>query len=379
MQKRRLALWQAMQPLIGSVIGVGIFGLPFVFSQAGFGIAVIHLVVLGIANTMLLVMYADVVRNTPGHSRLPGIVGRYLGRTWSHISAFLMFASTWGAMVAYIIIGGAFLFTLLHPLFGGALVTYQLLFFAVSAFLVLGGLGFVTHLEAAFTLALLIMLGLIVGGSVPHIEIEHLTYINSEHWFMPFGVILFAFSGLAAIPEMAQMLGKNKKSLLRPAIIIGMSIVAVVYLLFATVIAGVTGLHTSEEAIAGLGSVVGDWAVVLGSVIGLFAVFTSFLILGLSIMDTLVYDYRRRYLTGWFGAVSVPFFVFLIGARDFIDVIGFTGSIVSGVVGLLVILMYIKAKKDVCLPKRCLAIPNSVVALCGVVFLFGIIVSLFGL
>jgi amino acid permease len=47
-------LWRTAQPLVGSVIGVGIFGLPFVFAQAGFVIGLGHLVVVGLINLVVL-------------------------------------------------------------------------------------------------------------------------------------------------------------------------------------------------------------------------------------------------------------------------------------------------------------------------------------
>lgn len=379
MEKEQKLFWRGIQPLVGSVIGVGIFGLPYVFAQAGFGIALVHLVILAFVNTVLLLMYADVIRNTKGHPRLAGIVRRYLGAHWSWVTTAAMFAATWGALVAYMIIGGEFLFALLSPLLGGSLFVYQIIFYAVSAVLVFGGLGFISHLEVAFVMALLVMLGLVAAGSVPEIDVQNYAHVNAENWFLPFGVVLFAFGGLAAVPEMAHVLGRSSDRLLRPAIMTGIAIVSVVYLVFSTVVVGVTGINTTDEAIVGLGAAVGEWALVLGSIIGLFSVFTSFLILALSVMDTVIYDFKKRYYQGWLVAVIVPLFVYLIGARSFIGVIGFVGGVLGTLLGLIVIYTYIKARRDVCTPKRCLAVPNWVLALAAFVFAFGMIVTVLGL
>jgi len=51
---QRKIFWGAVQPLLGSIIGVGIFGLPYVFAQAGFGIGLVHLLVVGLFNLVVL-------------------------------------------------------------------------------------------------------------------------------------------------------------------------------------------------------------------------------------------------------------------------------------------------------------------------------------
>ena len=375
MIKSKRIFWRAVQPLVGSVIGVGIFGLPFVFAQSGFGIGIAHLVVIAIFNTVLLLAFADIIKNSEGHPRITGVMERYLGKGWAWVATLISFSASWGAIVAYIIIGGEFLHALVSPLIGGGVMTYQIIFYAVSAILVIGGLGFISRLEVVFVFTMMIMLLLIVLGSAPHVEFEQLTYVDSSQWFLPFGALLFAFGGLAAIPEMSQVLGKYKEKYLNKAIVTGFIIVSMVYLIFIAIVVGVSGVNTTNEAIVGLGDVVGNWVLVIGSVVGLFSVFTSFLILSVSVMDTLIYDFKRRHLVGWFIAVSVPLIVFLLGARSFIHVIGFTGGILGGSMGILVIYMYFKAKKHVCTPKRCLVLPNWLLYLSALVFLSGIVMT----
>ena len=223
------------------------------------------------------------------------------------------------------------------------------------------------------------MLCLILIGSLPYVDVEHIRYIHTENWFAPFGVVLFAFGGLAAIPEMAHILGTRDRSKLRKAVLTGVAIVALVYVAFSGVVVAVTGANTSEEAILGLGAFVGEWVTVLGSVVGLFAVFTSFLLLGISIIDTMVYDYKQRYLVGWLVTVIVPIVIFLLGARSFIAVIGFTGAVLGGLTGLLVLYTYFKAKTHVCTPKRCLQFPNALIYFCGLILLSGVVLTIIGI
>ncbi len=365
---------RSIYPFIGSVIGVGIFGLPFVFAQTGFWIGFVHLIVLAIVNGVVLLTYADIVMNTSGHSRFSGLVKKYLGLHWSWLATVFMFCSAWGAMIAYIIIGGSFLEALFGSSTGWSLVAFQLIFFFVSAFLLIGGLGFISKLEAVFVFSLVLIIVLILLGAAPSADFSNLATVNWSNWFLPFGVVLFAFGGMAAVPEMADVLGREKSSL-RRALLVGMVVVSIIYLAFAGVIVAVTGSATSEEGILGLGQILGNWVVIAGSLLGLFAVFTSFLVLGISIIDTLVFDFKRRYLSSWLLAIAVPFTVFLFGARDFIDVIGFTGAVLGGATGLLALYTYLKAKRHACLPKRCLNLPYWLIVISASILLFGIIAT----
>lgn len=155
MESKSKVFWRSVYPLVGSVIGVGIFGLPFAFAQAGFFVGLTHLIVLAIINTVVLLLYADIVMNTKGHPRFTGIVRRYLGEKWSWSATILLIGSIWGAMVAYIIIGGQFLHALIAPMVGGEVTIYSLIFFFVSSLLLIGGLGFISRIEMYFVFVLL--------------------------------------------------------------------------------------------------------------------------------------------------------------------------------------------------------------------------------
>ena len=158
MKSERRIFWRATIPFIGSVIGVGIFGIPYVFAQAGFGIGLLHLLLIGAVNLVILLIYADIVMNTKGHHRISGIVERYAGPWWGHVASLLLFAASWGAMVAYVIIGGEFLQTIFSFWLDWSLISWQILFFAVSAILLIGGLGFIARLEVVFVIGLLALL-----------------------------------------------------------------------------------------------------------------------------------------------------------------------------------------------------------------------------
>jgi len=213
----------------------------------------------------------------------------------------------------------------------------------------------------------------ICGLSLPHVNIANLQSFNLENVFLPYGVVLFAFVGASAIPGMREELKENKQ-LMKKAIIIGSLIPFFVYLLFMMVVVGVTGAGTTEIATIGLGKVIGQHMILLGNLFVIFAMATSFFILGLALKWMLHYDYKMNKTVSWAIACFAPFLIFLAGARSFINVIALTGAIAGGVEGILIVLMAKRAKtKGEQTPPYEVYLSWLVAAIIIAVFAFGII------
>ncbi|MDG1950529.1 MAG: aromatic amino acid transport family protein, partial [bacterium] len=52
--------------MIGAIVGVGVFGLPYAFSQSGFPLGIIELIVVGGLLVIMQLMFAEVAVQTPG-------------------------------------------------------------------------------------------------------------------------------------------------------------------------------------------------------------------------------------------------------------------------------------------------------------------------
>ena len=377
MKKRNVLFVRSAQALIGSVIGVGIFGIPYVFAQSGFSVGLVHLIVIGFVNLVMLIGYVEIVLHDRNRNRLVGSVEQHLGKHWAWVMSITLFGGIWGAMVAYIIIGGEFMHAVASPIIGGGEVLYQLIFMIGMSALLIGGINIISRLQVVFVFVLALLLILLMIGAIPHVEASNLLTINPEQAFLPFGVLVFAFGGLGVIPEMKHILGNLSGKYLRRSVVLGFFVIATIYLLFAAVIVGVTGADTSQEAILGLGAVVGDWVITIGALVGILSVGTSFLILGIVVMDTMMYDYKKRFFASWLWAVVIPAGAFLIGARDFINVIGFTGGVFAALVGLVMIRMYLKAKKSPRMAKRSLRIPSWMMYFSALVLFVGMLTTIF--
>lgn len=343
MEFRNHRFWYAVATLIGTIVGVGIFGLPFVFSQSGFLIGVFYLLILGLAVLFIHLIYGETILRTNEPHRLVGYAGKYLGQGAKRLSTMIVLIEYYGSLLAYIIVGGEFL-NILFSRWLGSEFLWSLFFFFLGAWAIFLGIKTVAKTEFFMTVLLLATVAILIWKGWGAVDWGNLSGLNFSKFFLPYGVILFSLAGSAAIPEIRQILvGQEHK--LKKAIICGTVIPAIIYFFFALVIVGITGIQTSAEAIKGLIPHLGSWVINLGAFFGILAIFTSFLVLGLNLKRVFQYDWRINSFPSFVLACAVPLVAYLAGFKNFILLIGFIGAIAGGLDAILTILIYLKVKK----------------------------------
>jgi len=344
--------------MIGSIVGVGVFGLPYAFAQTGLGIGLLELLLIGVLLICLQLMFAEVVIQGNGDHRLVGYVRQFLGKGWGSVAMFAMACSVWGAMTAYMIVGGKFFSFLLSPIFGGSESLYALLVALIAGWLIYCGLGFASKLETTIVVTLIFLFIFIILASIPHIQVMNWFIYRPEHVFVPYGVLLFSMAGLGVVPEMRDVLGQKHERKLGHAILIGMSVIMVLYIVFATVVFGVTGLQTTQAAFDGLLPVLGVTAEIVASLLGALTILSIFMIVGIQLKHTFVYDYHVSKKTAWFAVMIVPIVLYLLGVRELIGLIGFVGSVFTGMLGILTVMTYLTLRKSpTCNRHACILFP----------------------
>ena len=213
-------LYAAVATMVGYIIGAGILGIPYAVAKSGLTIGLLSVIVLGLAILMLNLYMGEIVLRTKEKHQIPGYAGKYLGKFGKWAMICMMVFGAYGALVAYIIKEGQFLSALFNPLFGGNAVLYSVLFFIAASYLVYVGLEAIAKSELFLVTLIMIIVVLFFVISFGSISLENVTTFNPAAFLIPFGVILFAFHGIGAIPEIAIEL-KNNKKLMKKAIIIG--------------------------------------------------------------------------------------------------------------------------------------------------------------
>lgn len=366
----------AIATLIGTIVGVGIFGLPYAFARAGFFIGSIQLVLLGVVIILIQLMFGEIVLRTKEKHNLPGYIDKYLGKRWETLISISALTGIFGSMIAYILVGGTLLksfFNHFEILNNAPENIFFIVFWLFLTSFILFGLKIIKLAEFGMTIFLLLTISIIFIFSVPHINVSNFFIFNGNNIFLSYGVILFALSGTVAITELREILiGQEKR--LKSAIILGVVASIIIYAMFVFVVVGVTGSSASEEAMTGLSRVVGGPIYILGVIFGILAIATSYITFGYYLYEAFLYDFGVNRNLSHILIAIVPITFVLLGWRNFIGTISFLGAVMGGFESIAMILAYLKAKKiGDRNPEYSLKIPNLVYYFLILVFSLGII------
>ena len=363
--------------LVGTMVGVGVFGIPFAFSKVGFWVGFLFLIFIGFITLLMNFMYGEIVLRTHEEHQITGYTEKYLGFWFKRAIFFSMALSLYSALLAYIVIAGDFLNNIFSFVFYASPTSYSLVFFFVLSALVLLGIKRIFWVELLLVCLFIAVVFLILGVGVNKIDVANLAGIQREFWFLPYGILLFAFAGFSSIPIQRSILN-GQEDKLKKSILLAVVLTSALYLLFAFTVLGISGSVTTPDAISGLYEFLGSKIIFLGSLFGILAVSTSFLMLGSAFLEMFHLDYNVPRKWAWFLVVAPPLVLFLGGLRTFIDIISLAGSVAIGLEGIVLTFVYIKSKsKGDRVPEYSLELPKFFYYLLIFMFGAGIVYALF--
>lgn len=341
MSKESLNFLKALAVFCATIIGAGIFVLPYTALKIGFPLFFVFLTALSFLAIIIHWLLGKIVIGTEEICSVPGYTEKYLGPKVKNFSLFISATGVVGVLLVYILLGGQFLYALFNPYFGGNNIIYIIIFFAVSSILIYkkGGGKFWFDMDIVgilIVLLIFIIKGWPVSGSANLSGTIDVNYLG-----LPYGILIFALWGLHTVPRLYELVDNDNKQYQR-VVRWGIIISAIFYLFFVSVILWVSGAKTSEDALSGFSAIVGGNLVKLGFVFGLLAVSSSLLALGSSLREIFHKDALLSRPMSWAFACFLPFSLFLIKFRDFVNIISGLGAFLLTAEAVIIVLIYQK-------------------------------------
>ncbi|MBS0655212.1 MAG: GerAB/ArcD/ProY family transporter [Verrucomicrobia bacterium] len=285
----------------GCCIGAGMLGIPVVTGTSGFlpsatffVLAWAFMALCGLVLTELVLSF-----DLPEVNLLT-MSEKTLGRYGKLVASFLFMFLFYAIMTAYVIASAVLLSDYTGIPFG----LTSALFVLVMYLLIAKGLRHVDAFNRALMLGLIACYVLLVGFSLPHVELQRLQRAEWSHviFSLPILVISFGFHNL--VPSLATYLEK-KESLLKRAICIGSAIPLAIYILWEYIILGImpyvgvegwkVAQQQGEPISHVLATSIGYPLIIdLASGFTLFAIATSFLPVSYSFLDFLHDGLREK-------------------------------------------------------------------------------------
>jgi len=332
--------FEAVATMTGAVVGAGILGIPYVIAQSGFLSGLITL--FGVAFLVLFInlLYSEVILRTKNVHQISGYAEKYLGKRGFYIALFSLIFSGCTAILAYML-GTA---QILVSIFGGNLFLYGVIYALIVFFLVHLGLDIIEESETFFTILIFIILAIFFVLLFGNINYSNLEMFSFGKIIAPYGVILFAFMGIAALPEMREELD-GRENLMKRCVILGTIIPGVIYLVFAFLFVGVYGLNVDSVSTISLSNL-GKIPLLISNIFAIIIMTTSFLAYGLAIKEMFKFDLNWPSSFSSLVSALVPIVLFYIFHKtaSFTNILNITGIISGTIMMLLVLFMALRAK-----------------------------------
>jgi len=313
--------------LLGTIIGAGIFSLPLSLGRTGTVIFLILNLGLGYLLGQVNWFYHQVIEKVRERHQLPGYVRKILGERASFAATICLLFSTFGALLAYLILSGEFL-SKITPL--SSIQGSWVFYFAVALMLFFGG----RHLEVLdvfMTIVKVLILGVVILFTFdPVVFKSSLTYwpsgLGFKNLLLAYGAILFALTGYSIIPEL------KKEKAIRRSINYAQLTSVIIYVFFAL---------NLFPFVQGAGFVLGNsLQSFLFNLAGVFGVLTPYLMLSWVSYDLLDKDLGFPKKEALILTLAAPLLLFLIGMHDFMAVLSVSGGVFLGVIAILIAQMY---------------------------------------
>lgn len=325
--------------LAGTIIGAGIFSLPYIFSRLGIGLGFAYLAGFACVYYFLHRMYARILENNPGEHQFFYLAQKYLPRKISRLASWIILGELIFTLTVYLILAPTFA-DLMFPGFPYLSLT---LFWVVSSIFIFVGLSIMSIAEIVGIFSVIgIVLVVFFSDGARGLETPLFSSVNLSLLLLPFGPLLFSFAGRPAVHEVMKEYevskSEGKPFSFKKAIFWGTAIPAIVYGIFVVSILRLNP-NVSPEALNSLGFLSPAVLILLGAM-GIITLWTSYFVIGANVRDILHDDLRSPHWLSAVLVVVVPFLLYALGFQTFLKAVSFTGGVFLALEGIFVTRMW---------------------------------------
>lgn len=338
-------LFSASSLLAGTILGAGIFSLPYVVGRLGFVPGLFYFLAFGVVYAVLHLMFARLILKEGSSHNFLHLTEKFFPRPLKIFADFIIIGETVFTLLVYLILVPAFV-KLVFP--AGDLWIVLVFWVAGSAFMFvkLNWLGWTEFFDVLCVLAIVAAI-LFLGG----LRLENIPLLAPAGqtapftWLLPLGPFFFALYGRSAITKMIEIHGKaaaaGREFSLNKAVWWGTFVPVGLYIAFTAVVLAFNP-NVGPDTISSLAGLSPVLSAVLAFA-GFVMLWTSYFMIGLNLKDILVRDLNLSRVLGACAVIILPIALYLTGLRNFLETIGIAGGFFLALEGIFIIMMWRKA------------------------------------
>ena len=361
MPDNKRSVFKAAAVVAGNGIGSGVMAIPFYIVHTGVLGGLSAFAAAYIVSVLMHLMIAEMILHTEDAADILGVFNKYLfkgraGKVFRIVFFILLVAVLIANLSAYIS-GASEIFTSLLPV---SEIVVKIIFFLIAAVIVFAGLAAVCTGEAVSVSLMALLLVFMGIFSILHIKegIGIPMFGGVSEWMAAYGMIMFSFSAIFAVPQVVRYLGVERNGVDEPGaegteavkkiklsiwlgLLINLAISAAV-----AIFTIITSFEVTKIAIVGWADAVGGIVKVLGSVFIVFAMLTSFWSIGLAAADIVAGEIRQRREVS-FAIATVPALILTLTiSSSFTDYLKLVGGVVAIIISLMAVPSFLICMKD---------------------------------
>lgn len=343
--KKQYLFIRATALLSGTIIGAGILAIPYAIYQSGYWLGILYIAILGIVMMTLHLMLGEVSLRTRGYLDIPQLIQKYLGKKGHLLSFIAILVVIYGALTAYIRASGDIVASMTPlPSYVGSLI-----FFSIGGYLSLRGLKVVSKWELVFGVGMMLIIitlwiKVLSTNSIDWTQFQLLPINSLTASVSPYGVVLFAYTGIMGIPYIKKLLGK-KTVYMNSVIKLGFLIPIFLYSIFVTLVIGVSGIDITPVATLSLGQKLGDQVLIIVNIFALLAIMTSFIMLSRSLIESYMNIAHIHRNSAAIMTLLLPMALLLVNWSSFNEIINYAGGFGISILSILIVLMFWRSKR----------------------------------
>jgi len=318
-EKKRITKGEALAILVGTQIGAGVLGLPYAASKVGLIPALAVLV-----GVMFLMLWTGFIvlkfSARMGGAQMSTIAQRVLGKVGGWLMYVSIFIMSFGAILAYI----AGMGSVFANLFGISETLGAFIFWILASLVVYHGLEASGKTELVMSYVMLVLFIAVTLMLVPYAKLSNGLYVRLSGILSITGVAIFALGCHTVIPDVYKGLGSYEET--KKVLVWAFIIPTAIYAIFMTVFLLAFGRNTPQIATQGLQFLYGKLGKLVGNLIPLLAITTSYIGIALAQQSNNEEFVRLKRPIAWGLTVIPPAVVYFAGIKNFADVLAFAGD-----------------------------------------------------
>lgn len=329
MDKNRLSLFEASAIITGYGIGGGIMAVPYLVSKTNIYFSLILILAAYVGSLLLHLMMAEVTTNE-GNLQVVEIAKKYLFNNNKILTAifFAIMLFIFITSLAVYIVGGA---DIILQFFNIGELFAQIIFYIIAAAVALFGLKILGISEKiAILIIMALYVALILGSFSSGLNAIQLSKGAIADYLGVFSMVMFCFAAFFSVPQAAKGLAWNKNAIGK-AVVIGLGINLIIILITVVLTLSVSD-QVTEVAIIGWSKGIAPWANVLGSVVIILAMLTSYWSISFALSTIVEERLNTNRTLSWLVATVPSFLLVVFTTGSFISFI----NLAAGGIGLII-------------------------------------------